>query len=352
MKDTRENKNISGIERAAHHKTNMDRTQYLRLDMNENIDSLPTEFIQSVFSSISGDMLATYPNQEKTTQILADYNRLEYQNILLTNGSDGAINWVFETFIAASDKVLLTNPTFAMYNVYGKIYDADVLTVNYESNLEFPYEEFMDRLNQDIKLAVVVNPNNPCGTVLEEEKLVSIIEKAHSNNTLLVVDEAYYYFYTETVKDYVKKYDNLIVLRTFSKVCAMAGLRVGYIMADSKIIYSIKKVALSFDVNAVGLVFVNKLMENQYIIDDLCKNVNDGKKFVCNELDQLNIPYVLGKGCFMLIELHGDLHEIQQYFKEKGILVSLALNKYIRINLGAPGKMQLFINELKKGKFV
>lgn len=329
------------------------RKGFLRLDMNECIPGLPEEFVQNVLSKIDADYLSSYPEYHVLEKKIAAHNNLHPSNIVLANGSDGAIKYIFDTYIQPGDKVLLTDPTFAMYPVYSKIFNSTCVTVCYNDDLTFPEREFIDKISPDIRMAVITNPNNPTGQALDKDKLVEIIDKAAHYNVLTVIDEAYYYFYPQTVIDLINRYDNLIVLRTFSKVCGLAGLRLGYAAACPEIIDGIRKVRPSFDVNAIVLMFGLEILDRPDIIQTVIDQTNEGKEYLTRELAKHGIHYINSTANFLLIRCLTESGEIAQKLAEKKILVGANfkqpfLRDYIRVTLGSRDIMEVFLKEFLK----
>ena len=181
------------------------RRDCLRLDMNESVSGLSEDFIKGIFSKIDSDFLATYPEYISLKEKIAACSNLNPENISLTNGSSAAIKYIFYAYVSARDNILLTDPTYAMYPVYCRMFNAKPVIVDYKSDLSFPNEDFIGRISNEIKIAVVVNPNNPTGSVVEPHVLTEIIKRAANNDVLVIVDEAYFCFSTESVIEKVKK---------------------------------------------------------------------------------------------------------------------------------------------------
>jgi len=334
------------------------RKDCLRLDMNENVTGLPEAFLKKIKAEINPGLLAAYPEYTKLKEKIASHNSLKAENICLSNGSDAAIKYIFDAYISCGDKILLTDPTFAMYPVYCKMFNAEAIKVDYKHDLSFPEEDFRDKISPDIKMAVVVNPNNPTGSVLKKKSLISLITKARDNDVLIIVDEAYFYFYPETVMSQVKKYSNLIVLRTFSKLCGIASLRLGYAAASPRIIQNIKKVQPTYDINGLGALFAEKILDNPNIVRELTESVNRGKRFLTQKLSEERIEYIEGAANFVLIKCKTSGNEIIDKLAKRNILISGGfkqefLKDYVRVTVGDKPQMvefwNAFIHIWKKG---
>lgn len=315
------------------------RMGYLRLDMNENVSGLPEDFLKEVMSEINPNFLATYPEYMALQEKIATFNHLKSENISLTNGSSPAIKYIFYAYVSPGDKILLTDPTYAMYPVYCRMFNAKPIVVDYKSDLTFPNEDFIGRISNEIKIAVVVNPNNPTGSVVEPNVLTEIIKKAADNDVFVIVDEAYFYFSTESVIELVRKYENLIVLRTFSKLFGIAGARLGYAVACPEIIENIRKVKPTYEINCLAVLLGEKILGNPNIIQNLLKDTKEGKEYLIQKLSEVGIEYKESCANFVLIKCNERVDEIIKKLAEKNILVSGRfkqdfLKDYIRVTIG------------------
>ena len=153
------------------------RHDFLNLEMNENVDGLPGEFVQSVLAKVSPRYLSMYPDYKQLKEIIIKRENISSMDMVcLSCGSDGAIKYLFDAFIEKGDKVVVVEPSFAMYEVYCQMADAKLTKVSY-SCFAFPFEGFINAIDTSTKMAVVVNPNNPTGTILERDKIIAIAEK-------------------------------------------------------------------------------------------------------------------------------------------------------------------------------
>lgn len=323
------------------------RKGYLRLDMNESVSGLPPQFIRRALAGVGPDIIARYPEYKSLQAKIARHNGLKPGNICLANGSDAAIKYIFDAFISSKDKVLLTEPTFAMYPVYCSMFSVRPVIVKYDSVRAFPLERFLNKISPAIKMAVIVNPHNPTGSVLSERDLIRIIQKARDNNVLVLVDEAYFYFCRRTVIKEVKRYRNLIVLRTFSKLCGMAGLRIGYAAAAPGIIEGLRNVRPSFDINSIGILFAERLLDAPGLLRKLTGEVDKGKGYLVKQLCRARIEHVAGEANFVLIRCDGKTAELKERLAQKKVLVAAGfkqdfLKSFIRVTAGDRRSMQSF----------
>jgi histidinol-phosphate aminotransferase len=323
------------------------RRGYLRLDMNEGVPGLPEEFVQHVLSQVHRDYLAAYPEYQTLQGKIAAHNRVLPENIVLSNGSDAAIKYIFDAYVSPGDRVLLTDPTFAMYPVYCRMFHAQPVTVGYRADFSFPWEEFWEQLAPGLRLAVIVNPNNPTGTALSAAQVLALAGQAAKSDILFLVDEAYFYFYPETVIREVANLPNLIVLRTFSKLCGMATARLGYAAACPEVAVNLENVRPSFDINGFAVRFGEAVLDTPDLLPGLVRDLKTGKAFLADKLVDKAIPHRVGQANFILIKCEGRVAAVMEGLKESGILVSGGFNNpilrdYIRVTVGRRNVMKLF----------
>lgn len=340
---------LKKLYRSAQFFNKTERVDYIRLDGNESVDGLPEEFVRDVLGSITPSQLAAYPNPRKCTEAVANYLGVNRENVILTNGSDAAIKMIFEVYIDENDKVIIASPAFEMYEVYCKMHGGNAVIVRYDENFEFPFSEYMAEIEKGAKLAIITNPNNPTGTVLKEDEILKIVEAAEKNDVLLMIDEAYYWIYNKTIINYISQYSNLIVLRTFSKILGIAGLRLGMAVANEDVILDMKKVAPPAGVNVIALLFGEKIIGNPSLMEKLLSDFKREKAYLISKLRENLIPYIDTRSNYVLIETDvKDYKVLLSKFKDKGILISFKMGKYLRINVGKECYMDRFIEAYKE----
>jgi histidinol-phosphate aminotransferase len=225
------------------------RQAYLRLDLNENrLPAAPG--VRRALRGLRQDDLAMYPESEPLQRELATYHGLQAGNVLLTNGGDQAIRWVFETFVEARELVAWASPTFSIYPLSARLRQARIGAVPFNGDFSFPLEKILALLPGGPSLLVLVSPNNPTGTVISDDALRRILR--HSGQTVVLLDEAYGFFSGLDHAAWIREFPNLIVLNSFSKAFALAGMRLGYLLANEALLGEIGKVALPYALSAAG----------------------------------------------------------------------------------------------------
>ena len=326
------------------------RYDYHRYDMNENPEGLPKEFVDNVLKEITPEFLATYPEPDVFLEKYARFIGVDFENVLNTNGSDMAIRYLMEVFGQTGKKVVTVSPSFEMYWVNCSILGLVHVPVNYKMDMTVDVEEIIAAIDDDTNIVVLLNPNNPIGTAYTEEEVDRIIRKAQEKNAVVIVDEAYHYFYKETFLSKIKEYDNVIVLRTFSKLFSIAACRIGVIISNPKIIEYVRKVRLTFETNSIALKFAERLLDNPQIIEGLIQEEEEGKQYTLEVLHDKGYEVKDGLGNYLFIKTKAAPKELAIELKEKEkILIktfgSPILADYIRVSVGSKKAMEFFVEK-------
>lgn len=242
---------------------------FLLLDFNERTIPPHPLVTRSIREYIESGKFQVYPEYGQVNDVVANYAKVGYDKTYITNGSDQAIDIIVRGIVREGDKVILPVPTFAMLEQSAKVEGAEIISPRYTGeDLKFPYEAVMDRIQEDVKLVIVCNPNNPTGTVVDKEKSESIIKKANSLNVPVLYDEAYHEFSPEnTVADLVSEYDNLFVTRSLSKIMGISSLRAGYVISQNQNIEELKKIRGPYDINMVAVAAIMALRHPEVVED-------------------------------------------------------------------------------------
>lgn len=325
------------------------RYDFFRYDMNENPEGLPKEFVNSVLKEVTPEFLAIYPEPDRFLNKYADFIGAKYENVLTTNGSDMAIRYLLETFGEIGKEVVTVSPSFEMYWVNCCILGLKHVPVSYEEDLTISIDKIIEAISSDTRIVVLLNPNNPVGNVYTEDELRKVVVRAKEVGAIVIIDEAYHYFYPNTFLKYALTEDNVVVLRTFSKLMSLAACRLGVIISNSEIIDYVKRGRLSFDTNSIALLFAERLIDNPEIIDQLIDTEKQGKKYILDNLREHGYECRDCRGNFIFVKPKHDAREVSDRLaKEKKVLVhpygNTLLKKYIRVSVGSCEAMSIFLN--------
>ena len=148
-------------------------------------------------------------------------------------------------------------------------------------------------INKKISLIVLANPNSPTGTEIKHSEMIKILEKTNKFKIPLIIDEAYYGFHKSTYLDYTKKFSNLIVTRSFSKVFGLAGLRTGFLATNKKNAQKLYNLKPMYEINSLSCLAIKFLLKNSQLIRNHVNLVNQGREFLISVLKDLNVNYLI-----------------------------------------------------------
>jgi len=315
------------------------REGYTGLDLNEN-----TGLISSVLARKMGfadaKVLSRYPEYKKLHSRLAAYAGVSRENVQVVNGSDEAIPKLIRLFFKKGDTVVLPIPTFFTYGRMLALEGVRMVHVAHEEEageLKLPVQNLLTAIRRKhVKGLIVSNPANPTGGVITPPEMLLLAEETSKRGIVFIVDEAYFEFYGKSSLSLQKRFQNIVILRTFSKVFGFAGLRVGYVIAHPSIIKELRKLILPWEVNHPGvraaLVAIEKHTQFLKAIPSLR---NRGKR-----LESLLVRHggtvFCTKTNFVLCRIRRSA-DIVRALKRKGVLV-----RYITaidcIRIAIPGK--------------
>lgn len=325
------------------------RTDKLRLDFNENpIGCSPA--VRRALAKLSAASISAYPEQETVRKQAARHFRVRPDELLLTNGTDEALSLVVSTFVESADRVLLVEPTYAMYRFYSELAGARIVALRYDADMRFPLESVFEELSESPRVFFLPNPNSPTGNLLRTRDLRRVLRAA--GRTMVVIDEAYFEFSGVTVIPWIRRHKNLIVTRTFSKTCGLAGLRLGCLFTNRELATQMRKAQSPYPVNVAALAAAQAAMRDRAFIAQTVREVIRARKELQNGLTRLGVRCFPSSGNFMLAYFGDRAKPVVAGLERKGILVrdrSSDFNGegYVRITLGTLAQTRRLLRELK-----
>lgn len=328
------------------------RENYLRLDLNENPGGLPEEFVARVLKNITPQSLSQYPEMLEFTEALAKYLHTDSSRLCLVNGSSEGIRYVIEAFTSPHGKIVGVTPSYAMFEVYAKMYGRTYVSVTYTEELTMPIERILNQLKEDVELLILVNPNNPMGNVYSEEEMKELLAAAKEKQITVLIDEAYFYFYPNSFISYALTEEHIFVTRTFSKMCSLAGARLGYVAGGPEGIGLLKKLCTPHNINVFALKFAQAVIEEEGLLQSLIDIHEEGKAFLIKKLQENGYEFNAQAGNFVFIKPKTNAGDVVERMKaEKRILIKTykeigRLGVCLRVTTGAKCYMQQFLDAL------
>ncbi|MEO5968297.1 MAG: histidinol-phosphate transaminase [Bdellovibrionia bacterium] len=232
-------------------------------------------------------------------------------SVILGNGSNDVIDHLIRTFCLAGDAIATSQAAFIAYKICAQIHGVKTLETPLNKELKFDVKELADlaRKNDRVRLVFVANPNNPTGTYVTRSELKTLVRELSSirdGSVILVLDYAYWEYVTAkdlpNPLEILQEYPNTVILRTFSKVYGLAGLRVGYGMGSSELISHMEKVRQPFNINSSALVGAEAALNDKSFVAR-AKLLNEkGMSFWEKHLNKLGVPFWKSQGNFIMID--------------------------------------------------
>jgi len=329
------------------------RSNYYRFERNERTTLFSVAEFDDMLSHLSPYDFVAYGELEPFYEKICNWLNIKRENILLTSGADAGIKAIYETYVNKNEEILISLPNYAMYSAYTLMFGGVEVQHLYEKNLTLDLEGFKKKINPKTKLVVLSNPSHT-GTTISEKEIVQIIEIAASTESLVLIDEAYHHFSTATMINYINRYQNLIIVRTFSKAFGLASLRMGLLISCKKIIEQLYKVKLVHEIDGVASKIGSYLLDNMQIVDKYVEDINAGKCILYERLNKLNIDFTKSESNFVLFKTPSNINpsNLKHYLKQNRILIGGPFQKFpfdnhLRVTVGDEYQMNLFCDAVE-----
>lgn len=300
-----------------------DRKNFIRLDLNESYHFLNDAIINDL-KQFDHFTLSSYPEYAGLTTDIARYAQRGSGEVCLTSGSDQAIQMLLNLFFHKDDEVVVPAPTFFVYfSLLGLIGASPKVILHKDENGQFifPFEETLNAITASSKGLLLCNPNNPLGSSIPENEMIALLEKTHAFGIPVIIDEAYFEFSGSTAASLLDQYDNLIILRSFSKSFGLAGLRLGYALAHKNIIQELVKLRLPWAVNHFAVFAGTVALKHQEHFKAKIVETKETKKLLGGFLEG-NGFQCYGSDTNFIIAKFSDIKNLVASLKRRGLLVN------------------------------
>ncbi len=314
------------------------------VDMAGRADRYPDTFIYELREKIAA---------KERKRGLAAVTR---ENVFVSNGSDEMINLLGKTFLSCGDEAIIADPTFPQFETTIISMGAKAIKVPVDGAFQHDLAAMQKAITAKTKMIFLCNPNNPTGTYLGKEAVSAFLEQV-PDNILVVMDVAYCEYAQEEPDydqgdDYVLKQKNVIVLRTFSKIYSLAGLRIGYAIACPELLAQMQKVREPFNVNILAQAAAAAALDDiDHVVCTLANN-EQGKTYLYGAFAEMGLAYVPTAANFVLVRIGVDSKAAEKALLALGIAVKAGapygLEGYLRVTIGKRSDNEKFIAALKQ----
>ncbi|MGY5880561.1 MAG: histidinol-phosphate transaminase [Candidatus Thorarchaeota archaeon] len=300
------------------------RDDILYLDSNENLQ-ISSAFLRTILNHA---LSATDPRMYSSSQYrslilnLSDYLGIQEDEIVIGSGADGLIDLITGSVMTANDTAVIVEPTFSMYRNLLSVHRRKYREVRLLEDFSLDIEKVRESLKGTDEVLFLCSPNNPTGNQFTRDDVKTLLE---STEGLLLLDEAYVEFASETLVDLVKDFENLFVLRTFSKAFGLAGLRIGYAVTNDNLARILnEKVSLPYPVSTLASAVASILLENIKQIEATIEIVKKTRERLAKELEKMSgVSVYPSQGNFFLLELPLSAEIIAQKLLDLGVKVRI-----------------------------
>lgn len=324
--------------------------QYVKLNTNESPFPPPASVVEAAKADAGRLQLYSDPESALLTEKAAEVWGVRRSQILMTNGSDEALNFAFMAFCDSEHPIVFPDISYGFYSVFAQLNGIPYQTVPLKEDFSVDYRDYVD-IGKNI---VIANPNAPTGLALSRAEVEEIVKSNPDN--VVIIDEAYVDFGGESCVSLIDEYENLLVTQTFSKSRSLAGARLGLAIGNEKLIADLNTVKYStnpYNVNRMTMSAGYAALCEQAYFDEKCQEICENREYTKRALEALGFAVLPSKTNFLFAcspKIGGE--ELYKKLKEKGVLVrhfsAERIQEFNRITIGTKAQMDEFLRCVKE----
>ncbi|HDQ06026.1 MAG TPA: histidinol-phosphate transaminase [Candidatus Bathyarchaeota archaeon] len=328
----------------------------VKMNLNENF-AMPTETIQELLLDACRSIdVRAYPPPRGSLAIKAISSFLGFSEceVSVANGADEIMDLLMKVFVRKGSKVIVVEPSFPMYTFFAQLYGGTKVTALLKPDFSLDVDAILNKMDKDTRLLFVCSPNNPTGNQFREANIKRLLQEFKG---VVVVDEAYVDFASGSIIEWVRKYDNLAVLRSFSKSFGLAGLRLGYLVSNESIVNYVQRVVGPFNVNSVTQQTIALALQKWSYFEQQIRYVVDEREWLIQELKQIDgvTPYPSDANFILFKVTKPNLTSatVVERMENRNVLVKdrghlPILENCIRVTVGTRNMNETFLSALKE----
>ncbi len=323
----------------------------IKLNTNESPYSPGPDTIAALNAGEAASLrLYSDPDSSDLKQAIADLYRVQRNNVFVTNGSDDILNFAFMAFAGEGGKVYFPETSYGFYEVFADLYETDYVKVPLKPDFSIDSKDYVCKDG----MIVIANPNAPTGQTLSLQQVEEIVRT--NRDSVVLIDEAYVDFGADSAVELIHKYENLLVVQTFSKSRSMAGARLGFAIASAALVADLEKIKFStnpYNVNRMtSAAGIAALSENEYYMEN-CRRIMETRAYTAEKLIAMGFEVVPSKANFLFAKSPDvDGGVLYEKLREKSILIrhfdKEAISQYNRITIGTREEMDCFLEAVSE----
>lgn len=328
--------------------------QVIKLASNENPFAPSPKVLQAINAEAKN--LNRYPDGHSfyLRQEIAKRLKIAPEQLIFGNGSDEIIVMAIRAFVEPGNEVVIAKPSFLIYEIAARLAGAKIKAVPLR-NFYYDLDNMKRAVTEKTKMIFIGNPDNPAGTYVTQSEILDFLSNLR-RDIIIFFDEAYFEYVLE--KDYpdtlklLSDYKNIIITRTFSKLYGLAGLRVGYGIADQELIAIVNRVREPFNVNSLAQAAALACLKDQAYYQRIARFTQKEKKNIYAALEKLNVSFKESATNFVLLDMKRNSSELSREMLKRGVIVRdmapWGLRNFIRVTIGTEKENKRFLKVLKE----
>ncbi len=327
----------------------------LFLHRNERIIPHEGETLRRLGDHLSKVDIHLYPDIELFYGKLARWLEVSGEELYLTEGVSGAVKALTETLAGPGDNIIFPIPTFALYPVYGRMFDLECRTVGYTRDHQLDMKRLYDLVDEKTAIVFLPNPNVPIEGVIDLCEIEKLAGHCARHGAFLAIDEVYYSFGGPTAKGLIKDCENLFIMQSFSKAFGLAGIRLGYILGNRDNIRYVSKTRTGYETNSLSVATASFFIDNYSLVEQYITDVKSGISYLRREFNRLGLRHTGGDASnFIYVELRDAriAGRLADMLKKKNVYIRIGwpepFEAGFSVTAGPTDIMKRFVKELEE----
>jgi histidinol-phosphate aminotransferase len=321
----------------------------VRIDSNENPYGPSPKALEAM--SRSQRVSARYPDtlEDEVTMVLAQLHHVDPDQVILGCGSGDVLRMADMAFLSPGKKIVAAEPTFEAVLAFARVTRADPVKVPLTSDHRHDLVRMAAACNSATGLVYVCNPNNPTGTIVHKDEMAAFFQRV-PKSTVILVDEAYFHFVEDeayaSAFEWTAQYPNLLVVRTFSKIYGLAGMRLGYGVSSRENIAAMRPHRIWSNANAAVLEAALASLADTANLAQCRRAMNGTRRALCAEMEKDGRVVIPSEANFVMIDVDSDVEPIIAALRQRSVFVGRkfpSLPNWLRVSMGTPEEMQQFV---------
>lgn len=327
---------------------------YVQLNSNENPYGPSARALEAL--TRSQRVASRYPDalEDEVVAAISRLHGVRPEQVILGCGSGEILRMADLAALSVERTVVVAEPSFEAVLIYGRITKAEAVKVPLDARYRHDLAAMAQACDARTGLVYVCNPNNPTGTVVGADELAAFVAQVPRGATVLV-DEAYHHFVEDpayrSASELIARHENLLVVRTFSKVFGLAGLRLGYAVGSPAAIQALRAHAFFSNANAAVLTAALASLADAEHVARTRRRLNDTRRWLCRELEREGRRYIPSEANFLMVDLGTDVKPVIDAFRARKILVGRrfpSLPTWLRVSIGTQAEVEVFARALRQ----